>query len=164
MRNCGYKALKHTIVLGVGKPFKMNNRKNSIKLVATVFVAMLFVGVCFGQETKFSFDDPFGNTIAISDYELISNKIDKQFLIENINGSLFISNSEDKGLLFDIFISGFEKINRRNYKFTVFLSPRTEDAETILKYYGGGSIYKLKFKKSKNSTEFIGIDYMSSFI
>ena len=130
-------------------------------------LSMFFIIISFGftnsQESKFSFDDEYGNTITIHNFDSISDTINKQLLIDNINGSLFGQEMTESDLRFDITISDFKKINRRNYKFRVKKYPRTKDIETLLKYMGGGQYYKLKIKRSKGKNEFLGVEYLYSF-
>ena len=134
-----------------------------INQILPVFLILFSFGFASSQETKFSFDDEFGNTITIHDFDSISDRIDKQLLIDNINGLLFDPEIKKSDLRFDITISDFKKVNRRNYKFRVVKHPRTNDVRTQLMYMGGGQYYNLKLKRSKRSTEFVGVEYLYSF-
>jgi len=141
----------------------MNRNLKSINLVLSIFFILFSFGLTSAQETEFSFDDKYGNTITIQNFDIISNRIDKQLLIDNINGSLFNPEITNSDLRFDINISDFKKVNRNNYKFRIIQNARTKDVRTQLKYMGGGQYYKLKIKRSKRRTEFIGVEYLYSF-
>ncbi len=142
----------------------MDIKLKIINLIYSVFLILISFGFASSQETKFTFDDEFGNTITIHNFDSISDRFDKQLLIDNINGSLFDPEIQKSDLRFDIFISDFKKFNRRNYKFRVNKYPRTKDVRTQLMYMGGGQYYNLKLKRSNRSTEFVGLEYLYSVI
>jgi len=141
----------------------MNLKLKSINLISSIFILLISFGFTSSQETEFSFEDEYGNTITIQNFDIISDKIDKQILIDNIKGSLFNSEIVESDVRFDIIISDFKKVNRNNYKFRIIQHPRTKDIRTQLKYMGGGKYYKLKMKITKRKTEFIGVEYLYSF-
>jgi hypothetical protein len=127
-------------------------------------ISIVFAFGLNAQNPELIFDDEFGNTFKIYDYQNLSEFLNSDFLIKNINAEQINSGNDNSDLKFDFIISDFEKLNRNNYKFKVTTHPRTKDIETILKYLGGGQYFKLKIKRTRNGIELKDIEYLYSII
>jgi hypothetical protein len=116
------------------------------------------------QTTELIFKDEFGNTFKIYDYENVSEILNSDFLMKNINTEQIKSDIDKSDLKYDFIISDFEKLNRNNVKFKVTTYPRTNDTETIIRYLGGGQYFNLKIKRTSNGVELRSVEYLYSVI
>jgi|SRR5688572_7994480 hypothetical protein len=128
-------------------------------------ISLFLIGFALNaQNSELIFDDRYGNSIKVIDFQNISDNLDSDFFIQNLDGKQISSENNESDLRFDFIISDFKKINRNNYKFKVTSYPKTKDPETLIKYMGGGQYFKLNIKRTQSGIELKDIKYLYSVI
>ena len=105
------------------------------------------------------FSDKYGNEFLINNVESIPNRLNSDFLKENLIGTYFVKNLTESEFRYKFNIIEIDRINRNNYRLRIMIIPQTDNIREILKYQGLSN-YKLKIKTSKSGIEFRNIEFM----
>ncbi|WP_289024542.1 hypothetical protein [uncultured Salegentibacter sp.] len=126
-------------------------------------IGILLIGILFGfqiaENDTLKFSDNYGNEFLINDDKSIPNRLNFDFLKDNLNGTYFIENISESEFRYKFNIIEIERLNRNNYRLRIMIIPQTDNLREILKYQGFLN-YKLKIKKSNGGIELRNIEFM----
>ena len=140
--------------------------RNSIN-ISKLTIRIILIGTLFGfqstENDELKFSDRFGNNFNKNNSESIPNRLNSDFLKENLIGSYFVDSIAEPELRYQFNIIQIERINRDNYKLRTMITPQTDDISKILKYQGVFN-YNLIIKTGKNGIEFQNIELLNGEI
>lgn len=121
---------------------------------------IIIIGILFGfdnlQSQTQNFYDDYGNKFIINDVATIPNRINYDFLKDNLTGAYFIEDIEKTEIRYTFNILEIHSINKNNFRLGMIIIPQTDNVEEILKHMGYSN-YKLKKRNNKReiSIEFL---------
>jgi len=123
----------------------------------------MIIGTLFGfhnaKNDVLKFSDNYGNEFLIDNADSIPNRLNSDFLKDNLEGTYFVKNIPESGFSYKFNIIEIHRINRNNYRLRIMIIPQTDSIREILKYQGLSN-YKLKIKTGENGIELRNIEFM----